>query len=99
MSCRSRDPDATSLPSGENATVLTENEWPSRVCTVWPVAGSQSRTVLSRDPDAISLPSGEDATALTAGEWSSRVCNVLPVARSRCYQLTVGRECYSIDRE
>jgi len=29
----SPDPDATSLPSGENATALTESEWPSSVCS------------------------------------------------------------------
>ena len=28
----SSDPDAISLPSGENATALTEPEWPLSVC-------------------------------------------------------------------
>jgi hypothetical protein len=30
------DADATSLPSGENATELTEAEWPSSVCSIAP---------------------------------------------------------------
>jgi hypothetical protein len=29
----SREPDATSLLSGENATDVTECEWPSSVCS------------------------------------------------------------------
>lgn len=43
----SLDADATSLPSGENATTWTQFEWP---CSVWhaaPVAESQTLTVLS----------------------------------------------------
>ena len=42
--------DATSLPSGEKATELTESEWPSSVCSGAPVAASQSLTVLSPEP-------------------------------------------------
>src|SRR4051794_31771574 len=56
----SLDPDATSLPSGENATA--EGKWPLSVPRTAPVAGSQSLTVPSPDPDATSLPSGEKAT-------------------------------------
>ena len=56
--------DATSLPSGENATARTTLEWPSSVCSGAPMAESQSLTVLSPDADATSLPSGENATAL-----------------------------------
>ena len=43
----SPDADATSLPSGEKATALTEPEWPSSVCSGEPVLASQSRTVSS----------------------------------------------------
>ena len=64
----SRDADATSLPSGENATALTQSEWPSSVRRAAPVAESQSLTVLSPDADATSLPSGENATAKTQFE-------------------------------
>ena len=69
----SSDADATSLPSGEKATALTELEWPSSVCSAAPVAASQSLTVSSSDADATSLPSGEKATALTQPEWPSSV--------------------------
>ena len=46
------DADATSLPSGENATPYTESEWPSSVRRAAPVAESQSLTVESPDADA-----------------------------------------------
>ena len=58
----SPDADATSLPSGKNATPLTQPEWPSSMRRAAPVAESQSLTVLSPDADATSLPSGENAT-------------------------------------
>src|SRR5207248_7963873 len=62
------EPDATVWPSGEKATALTDDVWPSSVCRAAPVAASQSRTVLSSDhnhnpePDGTNLPSGTDAT-------------------------------------
>jgi hypothetical protein len=40
------DADASSLPSGENATAMTGRLWPSSVCSATPVAGSHSLTVL-----------------------------------------------------
>ena len=58
----SKDPDATSFESGENATDLTQPSWPSSVCCNVPVSADQSRTVLSKDPDATSFESGENAT-------------------------------------
>src|SRR5438067_13630366 len=61
-----------SWPSGENATALTQSEWPSRVPREAPVLGSQSLTVLSPDAEARSWPSGENATAETQTEWPSR---------------------------
>src|ERR1700735_1089344 len=76
----SLDADATSLPSGESATALTQSEWPSSVAHAAPVAESQSLTVLSLDADATSLPSGENATALTLAEWSLSVARAAPVA-------------------
>jgi hypothetical protein len=72
----SSEPDATSLPSGEKATDVTESEWPlsGSPCGA-PEAASQSRTVMSPEPDATSLPSGEKATDLTQSKWSSSVCS------------------------
>ena len=60
---RSHEADATSVPSGEKATALTESVWPWSVCVVAPVAASQSRTVSSLGADATSVPSGEKAIA------------------------------------
>jgi hypothetical protein len=42
----SPDADATSCLSGEKATALTYEEWPSSVLRHVPVAASYSRTVL-----------------------------------------------------
>src|SRR5437762_1612033 len=75
----SSDPDATSLPSGENATAKIEHEWPSSVWLTSPVAVPQSLTVLSPDPDATSLPSCENATAKTQPEWPLSVWLTSPV--------------------
>ena len=60
---RSVEADATSVPSGEKATALTEPVWPWSVCMAAPVAASQSRTVPSLEADATSVPSGEKVTA------------------------------------
>src|SRR5436305_14717694 len=75
----SQDADATSLPSGENATPHTESEWPSSVRRAAPVAESQNRTVWSRDADPTSLPSGENATPDTPPEWPSSARRAAPV--------------------
>ena len=48
------DADATSLPSGEIATALTEAEWPSSIPRAALVAEPRSLTVLSSDADATS---------------------------------------------
>src|SRR2546423_916701 len=83
MTVLSPDADATSLPSGENATELTESEWPSSVCSAAPVTASQSLIVSSNDADATTLPSGENATDLTQPEWPSSVCSAAPVIASQ----------------
>src|SRR5271156_6574135 len=57
--------DATSCPSGEKATALTEPEWPASVHRSAPVLAFQSLAVRSSETDATSCPSGEKATALT----------------------------------
>src|SRR5579871_6321674 len=79
LSC---EPDASSAPSGKNATDVTELVWPSSVCLAAPVAASHSRTVLSPEPDASSAPSGENATDVTQAVWPSSVCLAAPVAAS-----------------
>src|SRR5207248_148889 len=79
----SHEPDATSLPSGENATDVTQRKWPSSVCSGAPVTASQSLTVWSHEPDATSLPSGENATDVTRCEWPSSVCSGAPVTVSQ----------------
>ena len=76
----SSEPEATSLPSGEKATLLTQLLWPSSVRRAAPVAASQSRTVLSAEPEATSLPSGEKATLLTLRLWPSSVRRAASVA-------------------
>jgi hypothetical protein len=74
----SLDADASSLPSGEKATAVTQSEWPSSVCSTAPDPASHSLTALSRDADASSLLSGEKATALIQLEWPSSVCSTAP---------------------
>ena len=71
----SEEADARSWPFGENATALTEREWPSRMPREALVVGSQSLIVLSSDVEARSWPSGENATAQTEPEWPSSDCN------------------------
>src|SRR5271155_5878844 len=69
----SAEADATSCPSGEKATALTEREWPVSVCRSAPVLASQSLTVSSSEADATSCPSGEKATAFTEYELAASV--------------------------
>jgi hypothetical protein len=58
----SADPDASILPSGENATLRTELVCPLSVRSSRPLAVSHNLMVLSPDPEASVLPSGENAT-------------------------------------
>src|SRR2546429_9409435 len=94
----SYDADATSLPSGENATAQTALEWPSSVCSGAPVADSQILTVLSSDADATSLPSGENATAMTQSEWPSSVCSGAPHVICRFRSLLIYRGIWTLNR-
>jgi hypothetical protein len=87
------EPDATSLPSGENATALT-NATAQSVWRAAPVTESQSLTVPSLELDATSLLSGENATAKTGPEWPSSVRRAAPVAESQ--SLTVLSNCSSL---
>ena len=70
------------MPSGENATALTESVCPARVATALPVAASHSRAVLSSEPVRTRVPSGENATAQTESVCPARVATALPVAAS-----------------
>ena len=79
----SSDADATSWPSGQKATALTDSEWLGSVLRQDPVPVSQSRTVLSCDADATSWPSGEKAIALTSPEWPLSVLRQDPVPASQ----------------
>jgi hypothetical protein len=54
-----------------------------RVDMLWPVAGSQIRTVLSSDPGASRLPSRDQAIDVTQSLCPSRVEMVWPVAGSQ----------------
>ena len=58
MTMLSRPPLAIPLPSGLNATLVTERVWALRVRVSSPLVASQSFTVLSLLPLAIRLPSG-----------------------------------------
>ena len=61
----SKDPVATHLPSGDQATLQTRSPCPSSARTTSPVVASQIRAGLSQDPVATCLPSGDQATLLT----------------------------------
>ena len=64
----SLDADTIRVPSGENATVVTSWECPSRMAMDWPDATSQMRTVLSLDADPIRVPLGEKVTPVSCAE-------------------------------
>ena len=54
------------VPSGENATDVTELECPCRGSPMAvPDAASHNRMVLSSEPEAMRVPSGENATDVT----------------------------------
>jgi hypothetical protein len=55
-------PDASKLPSGEKATLVTQSVCPVRVATNAPSDTRHNRMVRSQLPDASKLPSGEKAT-------------------------------------
>jgi len=80
-------PEARVRPSGLNATLFTEAEWPIRVLTSLPLATSHSLIVLSTQPDAIVCPFGLNATLITLAEWPSKARISLPLAAS--HSLTV----------
>jgi hypothetical protein len=64
-------PDNAPRPSAENATEVTEDEWPSMVRTRRPVPTSQTLMAclaLSLPPESTLRPSGENATEVTASE-------------------------------
>src|SRR5262249_41141489 len=64
LSVLSSLPESAVRPSGENATELTEFEWPVKVCSSSPVATPHSMSVPSPPPDSAARPFGENATEL-----------------------------------
>ena len=48
----SEDPEAKNFPFGENATVVTSQEWPERVLISYPLDRFHKPMVVSEDPDA-----------------------------------------------
>ena len=79
----SSDPEASRVPSGDQATELTPSEWRSRVAASSPDDGSQSLTVLSSLPEATRRPSGDQATEPTHAACLLKVCKRLPVSASQ----------------
>ena len=69
-------------PFCENSSSMTQ-PLVLRISVKSPVAGSQSRTVLSSEPDANSWPLGEKATDLIQSVWPLSVCWRVPVAGSQ----------------
>src|ERR1700683_572788 len=67
--------ETTRVPSGENATDLTQPSCPSSLKISAPVAVSQIRTLLSSEPEAIRLPSEEIATDSTPSMCPARICS------------------------
>ena len=66
------DPETTRLPSGENATDVTQSVCPSNgPLTTSCICVSRILTVLSHDPETMRLPSGENATDVTQSSCPS----------------------------
>src|SRR5437879_3525743 len=84
----SKEPEANTLPSGDQAMQRIDSECPVRVCIDCPVCMSQRRIVLSLEPEASTLPSGDQAMWETSPECPRSVCrSVKPggmVAFSSC---------------
>ena len=89
------------LPSGENATELTEEVCPWKGLSICqqPICASQTR-IVSLEHDTMSLPSGENATDLTrvCSMYSLKGFPTLPpsVLKSGCNQMekpATGLDC------
>ena len=61
------------VPSGLQATLVTQSVWSVRVVSFSPVWGFQMMQVLSSLVVAMRLPSGCQATPVTQSVWSVRV--------------------------
>ena len=73
---------ASSLPSGEKASVSMSPVCPSSFAFSLPVRASHRRMVLSLAAVAIHVPSGEKTTDLTRAVWPFSVCFSSPVCTS-----------------
>ena len=81
--CHAEEPDASFLPSGENATAWTLPVCPGNVAIGFCVETSHSSTLSSQDPEASIVPSGENATEKLADVSSlGNVVRYYPVSTS-----------------
>ena len=64
----SEDPEAKYFPFGENTTLKTKEEWPSRVMMRYPLDTLHTPIVLSQDPETKYSPFGENTTLHTVSE-------------------------------
>jgi len=71
------------VPSGLNATALTQLLWASGGVTGVPLRASHTRAVWSSLAVASRVPSGLNATAKTPPLWTSGGVTILPVRRRR----------------
>ena len=74
----SDDPEAKYSPSGENATLYTEEEWPFKLLTGYPLKTLHT-TISLRDPDAINSPLGENTTLYTELEFPFKILILSPL--------------------
>ena len=82
LTVSSAAPEASFVPSGENAIDSTLSLCPVSVFMFFPVKISHSLTVLSIDPEASFLPSGENATDLVNSVCPVSVLIFFPVETS-----------------
>jgi hypothetical protein len=78
----SRDPETTSVPSGENATEVTVSACPPNDTIHRPVTASQTNA-LEVDAVARRVLSGENATSWTASKCPAMVTRAAPLAASQ----------------
>eukprot|EP01139_Manchomonas_bermudensis_P003957 Amastigsp_a15106_4.p4 type:complete len:197 gc:universal Amastigsp_a15106_4:131-721(+) len=79
MSCPSRPPEMTHVPSTVNRTTLTQLRWPENVRTGSPVSSLHRRTVRSIEHDAISTSRGESAHPITESVCPLSSCTTAAV--------------------
>src|SRR3954452_5890812 len=83
MTLQSNPPEARRLPSGLNATDMTQSLWAVSVVTCFPLLESQTLTVPSLLPEATSLPCEWKATDMTQSLCPVKVVVLLRVRTSQ----------------